>query len=148
MGHGLDDVVQWLMFPVGDAGTRGIQSHVKWCGPQHACHLHIGRTPLGAWQIALVRLGCVWLIFLRKIAQDWLAAHGPVLAVEEYFVKRSARVLGAVQVRRLSQSRHALPDSAVSLRQAPACDQSRNQRGERLRLAAFEKGNPRMVTLL
>jgi hypothetical protein len=121
---------------------------VKWRGPEHAGHLHVGRTPIGAWQIALVRLGCVWLTFPRKIAQDWLAAHGPVLAVEEYFFKRSARVLGAVQVRRLSQSRHALPDPAVSLRQAPACDQSRNLRGERLRLAAFEKGNQRLVTLL
>ena len=29
MGHGLDDVVQWFMFPVGDPGTGGIQSHVN-----------------------------------------------------------------------------------------------------------------------
>ena len=26
-------------------------------------------------QIARMRLGSVWLIFLRRIAQDWLAAH-------------------------------------------------------------------------
>jgi hypothetical protein len=60
------------------------------------------------------------------------------------FGARSRRGTG----RRLSESRHALPDPAVSRRQAPACDQSRNQRGERLRLAAVEKGNRRLMTLL
>ncbi len=41
--------------------------------------------------------------------------------------EHSARVLGAVQVLRLSQSRHALPDLAASRHHGRACDQSRNQ---------------------
>jgi hypothetical protein len=51
---------------------------------KHARHLRIGRTVLGVPQIALVRLGSVWLILVRKIARDWLAAHEPVLAVEKH----------------------------------------------------------------
>jgi hypothetical protein len=70
--------VQWLMFPVGDPGTGGIQSHVKWCGPEHACHLHIGRTPIGNRYVALARPRCGGQVFGR-IAQNWLT-HGLVLA--------------------------------------------------------------------
>ena len=52
MGHGLDDVVQWFVFPVGDAATGGIQRHAKRCGPEHTGHFHIGRTPIGSRQVA------------------------------------------------------------------------------------------------
>jgi hypothetical protein len=55
MGHGLDDVVQWFMFPVGDPGTGGIQSHVKWLGAEHACHLRIGKAPIGSRRVAPAR---------------------------------------------------------------------------------------------
>jgi hypothetical protein len=50
---------------------------------KHARHLHIGGTPLADRQVVLVCLGSLWLILLRKIARDWLAAHEFVLAVEE-----------------------------------------------------------------
>jgi hypothetical protein len=52
-------------------------------GVKYACHLRIGRTALAVRQIMLV-LGSVWLILMRKIAWDWLAAHEPVLTVEKY----------------------------------------------------------------
>jgi hypothetical protein len=57
VGHGLDDVVQRLMFPVGDPGTRGVQSHAKWCGSKYARHFRIGVRTLGNLRIVLVRLG-------------------------------------------------------------------------------------------
>jgi hypothetical protein len=71
MGHGLDDVVQWFMLPVGDRGTGRIQSHAKRCGPEHTGHLLIGRTPIGDRQVAPAPLGRDWQI-LRRIVRDRL----------------------------------------------------------------------------
>ncbi len=52
---GLDDVVQRVVFPVGDPGTGGIQRHAKWCGPEHTGHLDIGTTPVGRPAVVLTR---------------------------------------------------------------------------------------------
>jgi hypothetical protein len=116
VAHGLDDVVQWVMFPVGDPATRGVQCHTKWCGSEHTRHLRIGKTAFCHRQVALVRLGSVWQIVLRTVAQDGLAAHGAVLAVEKYFVERSARVRGAGRVRRLSQSGGAFLEGTAEMK--------------------------------
>jgi hypothetical protein len=70
IGHRLDDVVQWIMLPVGDRAAGWVRSHAQWLGVKHACHLRIGRTALGVRQIVLVRLGRVWLILVREIARD------------------------------------------------------------------------------
>jgi hypothetical protein len=78
MGHGLDDVVQWFMFPVGNRATGIVQSHVDWFGMKHACHLHVGGTPIGNRHVALAGLGRGRQI-RRNIAQIRLA-HGRVLA--------------------------------------------------------------------
>ncbi len=136
MGHGLDDVVQWLMFPVGDSGAGGVQSHVKWRGPEHARHLRIGRTPVGNRYVALARFRRGRQI-LRNIARIRLAHSGcsrweghalappgltagwreavasglPVIDAGKCR-ERSARVLGAVWFRRLSQSGCTFPDPA------------------------------------
>ena len=55
MGHGLDDVVQGSMFPVGDPAAGGVQSHAKRFGPEHAGHLCIGETPIGNGRLALAQ---------------------------------------------------------------------------------------------
>src|SRR5262245_5743739 len=64
------------MFPVGDPPAGGVQCHTKWCGSEHTRHLRIGKTAFWHRQVALVRLGSVWQIVLRTVAQDGLAAHG------------------------------------------------------------------------
>jgi hypothetical protein len=59
---------------------------------KHASHLHIRRTAIRNRQIALVRLGSVWLILVGKIAQYWLAhdLSSPFGSIAE----RSPRLLG------------------------------------------------------
>src|SRR4051794_26365468 len=82
------------MLPIGDRATGRIGSHAQRYSLEHARHFHIGRTRIGARQTALVRLGRIRLIFVGKTAQYWLAAHGPVLAVEiigRAFGPRSSR---------------------------------------------------------
>jgi hypothetical protein len=55
--------------------------------------------------------------------------------------ERSVRVLGAVPVRRLSQSRRALPDLAATAVKRLRATKVAIQRGEPSRLAAFGLGN-------
>jgi hypothetical protein len=49
--HGLDDIVQSSMSPMGDRATGRIRSHTKRRGLEHTRHLHIGWAPLGNRQI-------------------------------------------------------------------------------------------------
>jgi len=51
-----DDVVQRVMLPVGDSGAGGIQSHVKWRGPEHPRHFCTGGRALGMSRSDLARL--------------------------------------------------------------------------------------------
>src|SRR5262249_24312079 len=80
MAHGLDDVVQWFMFPVGDPGTGGVQRHAKWFGPEYTGHLRVGTTPVGNRRWIGMRAGGGLGLHLRRIAQDRLVP-GAVLAL-------------------------------------------------------------------
>ncbi|XIA68053.1 hypothetical protein ACFIOY_00105 [Bradyrhizobium sp. TZ2] len=64
-------------------------------------------------------------------------------------VERSARVLDVLQVRRLSQSRHALSDPAVSRHQVPRMrPKSKNQARRTALLAAVELGSRQKNALI
>jgi hypothetical protein len=49
--YGLDDVVQGIMFPMGDGATGRVRGRAKRCGLKDARHLHIGRTRVGDRQV-------------------------------------------------------------------------------------------------
>ena len=81
ISHRLDDVVQGIVPPEGDYPAGWVRGHAQWRRLEHARHFRIGVRTLADRQIALLCLGSIWLMFLRKNAQN-LLAHGPVLVVE------------------------------------------------------------------
>ncbi|MGY3287612.1 hypothetical protein ACVWWP_000679 [Bradyrhizobium sp. LM3.6] len=117
IGHRLDNVVQRLVFPIGDGAALGIGGHAKRLRLEDARHLQIGGAPLArrivVWlqiwlQVRLhVRRG--WQTFVRGIAHECAASdHGVAppdrlrIPTNRPYSYGSARVLCAAKARRIS----------------------------------------------